>query len=272
MSAGENKLGRSLRGFNRYGSFFIAFVLLIELVLSYFYFMSYDHPYKRLLLNLILLILFFEIFLTVTMASISYTYRSNQVRSGILLFLQFGLKFMLPVCIAAAELLNSDVDDIRRIYIRINNALAAAVKREIRPEQVLVLLPHCMQNKDCGSKITEDIGRCAQCGRCRIGEVRELTRAVGARAAVVGGGTAARSLVREMRPDLILAVACERELLSGIADVGAIPVIGIINERPNGYCCNTSLDVKQFAEKLGCVIGACHSERSEESQTMRECE
>lgn len=254
MAVRENKLDKSLRCFNLYASFFIAFIMLIELVLFYLYFLSFYNQYRVFLFNIIILILFIEILLGTTIVAIAYTYRSNRANSWILIFLRFGLKIVLPLFIAASEVLNGNQDCIRRIYIRINNTLIPVDRRPVRPDRVLVLLPHCVQYKDCGNKVTDDIGRCRQCGRCRIGEVSQLTRAAGARAVVVGGGTAARNIVKDMHPDLILAVACERELLSGIADIGAIPVIGVINERPNGYCCNTSLDVGQFAEKLRSVM------------------
>jgi len=49
-------------------------------------------------------------------------------------------------------------------------------------------------------------------------------------------------------------VACERDLSSGIADVGRIPVIGIVNDRPNGPCYNTNVDVDAIRNKLESII------------------
>ena len=62
---------------------------------------------------------------------------------------------------------------------------------------------------------------------------------------VVTGGTLARMKVKEARPKAIVAIACERDLASGMADVFPIPVIGVLNERPNGPCCNTTVDPKR---------------------------
>ena len=44
----------------------------------------------------------------------------------------------------------------------------------------------------------------------------------------------ARQMVKEIRPKAIIAVACERDLTSGIQDVFPLPVIGVLNERPFG--------------------------------------
>ena len=107
-----------------------------------------------------------------------------------------------------------------------------------------------MQSKDCSRRITEDIKNCRRCGRCRIGEVADIALRCGIRAVVAKGGTAARNTVKEYKPDFILAVACERELISGIGDVGKIPVIGVINQRPNGYCTNTTVDMLLLKKTL----------------------
>jgi len=62
---------------------------------------------------------------------------------------------------------------------------------------------------------------------------------------VATGGTLARDFVKHYKPEAIIAIACERDLTSGIQDVTPLPVIGILNIRPNGPCNNTEVD---FAE------------------------
>ena len=62
---------------------------------------------------------------------------------------------------------------------------------------------------------------------------------------VATGGTLARQMVKEIRPKAIIAVACERDLTSGIQDVFPLPVIGVLNERPFGPCFNTRVDIKK---------------------------
>ena len=55
----------------------------------------------------------------------------------------------------------------------------------------------------------------------------------------------ARRIVLENRPEAIVAVACELDLTAGIQDTYPIPVIGILNERPNGPCINTKADLEK---------------------------
>ena len=54
----------------------------------------------------------------------------------------------------------------------------------------------------------------------------------------------------ETNPELILGVACERDLASGIVDTYPIPVIGILIDRPEGPCINTRVDVDKVNNAL----------------------
>ena len=51
-------------------------------------------------------------------------------------------------------------------------------------------------------------------------------------------------MIIEKRPKLVVAVACEGDLTSGIKDCYPLPVIGVLNDRPFGPCFNTHVDGK----------------------------
>ena len=72
---------------------------------------------------------------------------------------------------------------------------------------------------------------------------------------VATGGTLARRIIKEKRPKAIIAVACERDLTSGIVDSYPLPVIGILNQRPFGPCINTRVDMKDVQEALEYFTG-----------------
>ena len=54
------------------------------------------------------------------------------------------------------------------------------------------------------------------CGKCSIGKIRELAEKRNMHFSVATGGTLARQIVREYRPQAIVAIACERDLISGM--------------------------------------------------------
>ena len=197
-----------------------------------------------------------SLFLIVTLSflvgvyAIRYTCIRNSVGKMSLLFLRLGYAVILPMVMALAGLFKTDKDRIRNVHIRVNNILHQAYKQKYDPGKILVLIPHCMQNKECRNKVTEDIENCMRCGGCKIGAIADIVGDLRIKAIVAKGGTAARTSVMAIRPEMIIAVACERELISGISDIGKIPVIGVINDRPNGYCNNTGVDVEEFRTQL----------------------
>jgi hypothetical protein len=130
--------------------------------------------------------------------------------------------------------------------VEFNNALVRATKKRIDPSRMMILLPHCLQWSECEHRVTSDISHCRRCGKCSISELAGLAEEAGAQTAVATGGTLARRLIVEMKPTVIIAVACERDLVSGILDAYPIPVYGVLNQRPHGPCFNTTVDMEQI--------------------------
>lgn len=164
------------------------------------------------------------------------------------------IKFLLPVIEFVGRLLGIDKDSIRQSFIAMNNSLVISQRHKVKPDRVLVLLPHCIQLFDCEIKVTGDINKCVQCGRCDIKGLVEISRKFHIDISVATGGTLARKVIVDKRPKLVLAVACERDLTSGIKDCYPLPVIGILNERPFGPCFNTVVDVSKIDEALCQVL------------------
>ena len=100
------------------------------------------------------------------------------------------------------------------------------------------------------------------CGRCSVGAMLGLAHKYGCHFAVATGGTLARQMVKQARPKAIVAVACERDLTSGIQDVFPLPVLGVLNERPFGPCFNTRVDIN----KLEAAILAFMEDDEEETK------
>lgn len=151
------------------------------------------------------------------------------------------VKYLFPAIISIGNLIGIDRDQLQQSFIALNNQLVDAKKLRVPAEKTLILLPHCIQMFDCSIKITGDVAKCIRCGRCDISGLLELANAYGIEMAVATGGTLARKLIVEKRPKLIVAVACERDLTSGIRDSYPLPVIGVLNKRPHGPCFNTHI-------------------------------
>ena len=164
------------------------------------------------------------------------------------------IKFLLPVIELVGRIMGIDKDRVRQSFIAMNNSLVVSQRYRVKPDRILVLLPHCIQLFDCEIKVTGDIHKCVECGRCDIKGLVGIGRKYGIDISVATGGTLARKVIVEKRPKLVLAVACERDLTSGIKDCYPLPVIGILNDRPFGPCFNTTVDVEKIDDALSLVI------------------
>jgi hypothetical protein len=206
--------------------------------------------YNTILLILIVLsILLISLVLAISISAI-FAYKRRRIGKFMAAFVKAGMNIMIPVLLALAGFFNKDKDAIRSLYIEINNILVQSRQKCFKPEEILVILPHCLQNTECKYKITHDTSNCKRCGKCTIGRILDLTEKRAVKTVVVTGGTAARNSVVEERPKVLLSVACERDLASGIHDVGKIPAIGILNERPFGPCKNTTLSICSLEKEL----------------------
>jgi uncharacterized protein len=164
------------------------------------------------------------------------------------------IKFLLPVIEFIGKLFGIPKDTIRQSFVAMNNSLVQSQHLLVKADRILILLPHCLQLFDCEIKVTGDINKCIRCGRCDIMGLAELARKYQIDISVATGGTLARKVIIEKRPKLVVAVACERDLTSGIKDCYPLPVIGILNDRPFGPCFNTRVDVEKIEQALQAVL------------------
>ncbi len=169
--------------------------------------------------------------------------------------IRIAINVFFPVIIALGRLFKIDVDHIKSSFIEVNNQMVKASGFRLKPEQVLLLVPHCLQRTQCPHKITVEIGNCRRCGGCCIGELLTVREHYGINMGVATGGTLARKYVRDYRPRAVVAIACERDLTSGIQDSNPLPVLGVTNLRPFGPCHNTSIDLPRVEEALKFFIG-----------------
>ena len=163
-------------------------------------------------------------------------------------------RVLLPVLVQVGKLAGLRREQVQHAFVAVNNELVLAQCRNGKPpKNILLLTPHCLQNSDCQVKVTYRVENCKRCGKCRIKDLIELSEKYGVSLAVATGGTIARRIVLEKRPDLIIAVACERDLTSGIQDTTPLPVYGIFNERPFGPCLNTQVALDKIESVLKAV-------------------
>jgi hypothetical protein len=175
---------------------------------------------------------------------------------------QITMKVLFPINLFLGRLFGLSRDQVRESFIHVNNSLFKATQKRIRRDRLMILLPHCLQNFDCPHKIIADFNNCERCGECLIGEIIGLKEKYKIDLSIATGGTLARKVMVDKKPTVMVAVACERDLCSGIQDAYPIPVYGILNERPYGPCMNTCVDLERLERAVQYISdGACDAKR-----------
>src|ERR1700716_374438 len=129
-------------------------------------------------------------------------------------------------------------DWVEHAAIDIYNTLAERRGRGVGKGGVLVWLPRCL-SKQARDGVLEIAGR------------YEVPVFVATR------GQLARRVIRERRPRAVVAVACERDMMTGLRDVaGKLPVLGLTMQLPNGPCRDASIDLGQMERWVQGLVGA----------------
>jgi hypothetical protein len=121
-------------------------------------------------------------------------------------------------------------DWVENAAVKVYNALALVRRRKVGTGELLLLIPRCL------SKETLD-------------GVLGIAGKYGVPVFVATRGQLARRVIRERRPRAVVAVACERDMVSGLHDVaGKVPVLGLTMTLPSGPCKDAALNLGQLEE------------------------
>lgn len=163
--------------------------------------------------------------------------------------------YVFPIAGALTSLFCRDKLYQWEAFITMNNRILEKRKFLLTKDDVLVLLPHCLQNTRCGIRITNDLSQCKECGQCEIGALKKSVLSRGMKGYVVTGSTLAKKVIKEHMPKAILAVACHHDLFEGIKGVYPIPVYGVLNTHPEGPCVNTHVNTDALEYAITKVFG-----------------
>jgi uncharacterized protein len=156
------------------------------------------------------------------------------IRSPYLAFPWFSrwLTLQVPFLGWCTRRFGISLDRVGSSCIAITNTLARLQLRKLSAVRPLVLLPRCLTQET-------------------VRAIKEAAAEWNCAVVVVGANKMAREKVREFRPTAIVAVACERDLVSGLYDFGhKLPILVLANDRPFGPCIKATVNVERLREAL----------------------
>jgi hypothetical protein len=130
---------------------------------------------------------------------------------------------------------------IDKKFVSLNNMMTRLRKKKSPPEGLLLLFPHCIQNSKCKQNIKHDLSECIRCGKCKVKDLVELSEEYGISIAVASGGRIALKRVMAKEVQGVVAIACEKELRTGLMAAMPKAIYAVPNQRPYGYCVDTDV-------------------------------
>ncbi|MCE5301070.1 MAG: DUF116 domain-containing protein [Spirochaetia bacterium] len=212
------------------GFYFVSLLVLTAMSMGVFYMIEPRLYMISRLLDTIVLILVATVFTIIYIWSFLLLLTIATDHNFIFVKRSEGLhvEWIYPFVYAIAGFFGISKDRVAHSLLKVNNALIFATKKKFRASNLLVLLPRCL-DRDTRAKLMD------------------ITNKYGCHVFTATGGTSARQTVKKIRPDAIIGVACERDLVSGICDSpNMIPIVAITNMRPHGPCKDTFIDVDKF--------------------------
>lgn len=146
---------------------------------------------------------------------------------------------VMPLAERAGRWFGISRDRAGNAALRVYNALAAARIRPggVRPDKLLVLLPRCLDKESMQGAM-------------------DLSARYGVPLFVAARGRYAREMIARVKPLAVVAVACERDLVSGVHDVASrLPVLGSTLGLPDGPCKNTTADLGSLEAQIRRFLG-----------------
>ncbi|MBN1256343.1 MAG: DUF116 domain-containing protein, partial [Planctomycetes bacterium] len=59
--------------------------------------------------------------------------------------------------------------------VKLNNWVTRLRKVRVKPGELLLLFPHCLQWSECPNNLIASLDNCKLCGKCRIKDLIELS-------------------------------------------------------------------------------------------------
>jgi hypothetical protein len=136
-------------------------------------------------------------------------------------------------------------DWVENAAVKVYNALALLRVRQVAQGELLLLVPRCLS-------------------RATLDQVLEAAGRHQVPVFVATRGQLARRVIRERRPRAVVAVACERDMVTGLHDVaGKVPVLGLTMTLPAGPCKDAELDHATLERYMAAFVGEIGDRKAE---------
>ena len=141
--------------------------------------------------------------------------------------------------------------DLFQLYVESKNRSLVKNFSSTPYNERILLLPQCLRSKDCPAELGKYGYECQECGRCSIAKIKHVTKNLGYKGTfILPGGSIAKNLLLELKPQACIGVACFKELVLGSFLCEKLGIIGQGVALLRDGCINTIVDLKSLNDAL----------------------
>jgi uncharacterized protein len=152
-----------------------------------------------------------------------------------------------------AEKVGVDDKIVDQIGVEVRNKVNEKIFHRIRPQDKILVLPHCLRNAECEATLESSGLVCKDCNRCVIGVLKKKGETMGYQVFIIPGSTFLQKIVEKNRFKAVLGVACYQDLNLAMTKLSKFHCQGVPLLRDG--CMNTKVDSRAVLEKMGVTLG-----------------
>ncbi|MDR2967292.1 MAG: DUF116 domain-containing protein [Methanobacteriaceae archaeon] len=174
------------------------------------------------------------------------------IKKDVLIFpklIVFSLDVFYSPLKRVAKSLGFDDNMVDHIGVEVRNKINEKKFRQIKNNNKILVLPHCLRHQKCEATLNEMGLNCNCCGKCSIGVIKPKAESIGYKVFIIPGSTFIKKIIKENKFEAVLGVACYEDLNLSMMKLSGFNPQGVLLSRTG--CFKTKVDVKTVLEKIG---------------------
>jgi uncharacterized protein len=152
-----------------------------------------------------------------------------------------------------SENLGVDGKIVDQIGVEVRNKVNEKLFRKVKPQDKILVLPHCLRHAECEATLEESGLVCKDCQRCVIGMLKNKGESMGYQVFIIPGSNFLKKIVEKNNFKAVLGVACYQDLNLSMMNLSNFSCQGVPLIRDG--CMNTKVDSRMVLEKMGMELG-----------------
>lgn len=148
-----------------------------------------------------------------------------------------------------SEIMGLDEKIVDQIGVEVRNKVNQKQFESIRPQDKLLILPHCLRSLDCEAKLDSSGLICKNCQKCVIGLLKEKGESMDYKVFIIPGSTFLKKIVENNNFKAVLGVACYQDLNLAMMKLARYSPQGVVLSRDG--CIKTKVDYQAVLDKMG---------------------